>query len=86
MPNNNYVYVLPVLFLEYLAISITRSILPGMMIEVYGDWIYIIVGIIESVKGIFAFIACPIFGKVSDRFGRRYCLIGTFYDIFLYFI
>lgn len=69
--------VLPVLFYEYLAISITRSILPGMLVASFGKWTYAMVGIVETVKGLLAFFACPLFGKISDKIGRKYCLLIT---------
>lgn len=73
----NFAYVLPVLFYEYLAISITKSFIPHMIIEAFGDKSYLAIGIVEMIKGIFAFMACPLFGKISDRIGRKYCLMMT---------
>lgn len=67
--------VLPVLFYEYLAISIARSIIPRLIIESYGKRSYLAVGIMETVKGLLAFVSCPLFGKLSDRIGRKYCLL-----------
>ena len=80
-----YTFILPVLFLEYLAISITKSLLPGMIIEFFGEWSYAVVGLLETVKGVLAFFACPIIGKVSDRIGRKYCILGeTLLIVFIF--
>lgn len=75
LSGGSYGLVLPVLFHEYLAISLTRSLLPGMMVDRFGGWTYLIVGLIEAFRGVFAFIACPLFGKLSDRIGRKPCLL-----------
>jgi MFS transporter, DHA1 family, tetracycline resistance protein len=75
--NHQFSLVLPVLFYEYLAISVTKSILPGMFVVAFGKWSYTIVGIVETVKGLLAFLACPLFGKLSDKIGRKYCLLAT---------
>lgn len=75
--DRSYTPVLPVLFLEFLAISLTKSLIPKMLVEEFGDHTYVIVGIMETIKGILAFISCPAFGKLSDRIGRKYCLLVT---------
>ena len=75
--NEKFAMVLPVLFYEYLALSITRAILPGMLVEAFGKSTYAVVGILETAKGLLAFIACPLFGKISDKIGRKYCLLAT---------
>lgn len=31
----------------------------------------------ETIKGVLAFISCPAFGRLSDRIGRKYCLLVT---------
>jgi MFS family permease len=69
--------VLPVLFYEYLSLSITRSILPKMIVDYFGDRSYVAVGVIETFKGCLAFLSCPLFGKLSDRIGRKYCLLAS---------
>ena len=69
--------VLPVLFYEYLALSIPKSILPAMLVNTFGQYTYFVVGIIETIKGLLAFFACPLFGKLSDIIGRKYCLLIT---------
>ena len=72
-----YGYILPVLFYEYLALSLARSLIPGMMVEKFGLYSYAVVGIMEAVRGFLAFIACPLFGKLSDRIGRKFCLMAS---------
>lgn len=69
--------ILPVLFYEYLAIAMTRSLIPTMVVASFGDNAYFFVGITETIKGILAFASCPLWGRLSDRIGRRFCLLGT---------
>lgn len=69
--------MLPVLFLEYLALSVTRAILPSLMVKTFGKSVYFVTGISEAVKGILAFFACPYIGKISDIIGRKTCLFAT---------
>ena len=75
--DHKFSLVLPVLFYEYLAISITKSLLPKMIVDYYGNWSYLAVGIIETAKGCLAFLSCPFFGRLIDRIGRKYCLLAT---------
>jgi MFS family permease len=72
-----YLYVLPVLLLEFLAIALTRAVLPSILLQQYGDQVYLVLGVADCVRGLLAFVACPIFGKVSDKIGRRVCLFVT---------
>ena len=70
-----FLQVLPVLFLEYLSVSLVRSLLPGMIVETFGSYSYFVVGICETVKGLLAFLACPVLGRISDRIGRKPCIL-----------
>jgi DHA1 family tetracycline resistance protein-like MFS transporter len=70
-------YVLPVLLLEFLAIALTRAVLPSILIEEYGSNVYVVLGIADCIRGILAFFACPLFGKLSDALGRKICLFVT---------
>ncbi|KAL7575987.1 hypothetical protein ACA910_000775 [Epithemia clementina (nom. ined.)] len=73
----SYLFVLPVLLLEFLALALTRAALPSMLVDRYGDSVYVVMGIADCVRGLLAFIACPLFGKLSDVVGRRVCLFIT---------
>lgn len=72
-----HLYVLPVLLLEFLAIALTRAVLPSILIEEYGSNVYVVLGIADCIRGILAFFACPLFGKLSDALGRKLCLFVT---------
>jgi DHA1 family tetracycline resistance protein-like MFS transporter len=73
----HYSLVLPVLFYEYLALSLARSLIPSMMVDNFGLYSYAVVGAMEAVRGSLAFVACPLFGKLSDRVGRKFCLMAS---------
>lgn len=72
-----FLYVLPVLFYEFLALAVTRSVLPRLFVDYFGDYVYHVIGIVETVKGVLAFVSCPLFGKLSDKVGRKRCLLIT---------
>lgn len=72
-----HVAVLPVLLLEFLSIALTRAVLPSLLLKRYGSQTYIVMGVAECVRGVLAFFACPLFGKLSDVWGRRPCLLIT---------
>jgi MFS transporter, DHA1 family, tetracycline resistance protein len=72
-----HLYVLPVLLLEFLALALTRAVLPSILLNEYGNRVYIVMGCAEFVRGTLAFFMCPLFGKVSDIIGRRLCLFVT---------
>ncbi|KAL9185079.1 hypothetical protein ACHAXT_002856 [Thalassiosira profunda] len=69
--------VLPVILVEFLALALTRAVLPSLLLKRYGSQTYIVMGAAECVRGILAFFACPLFGKLSDVWGRRPCLLIT---------
>ncbi len=72
-----YLPVLPVLFLEFLAISLTRSILPPLLTSTFPTSIYLLMGIAETVKGVLSFSSAQFLGKMSDEIGRRKVLMYT---------
>jgi MFS transporter, DHA1 family, tetracycline resistance protein len=73
----SYLPILPVLFLEFLSISLAKSLLPQMLVDAFGDHTYLVVGVVETIKGLLAFLACPAFGRLSDKVGRKPCLLWT---------
>lgn len=72
-----YLYVLPVLLFEFLALSLTRAVLPSILLQQYGNNVYLVLGCADCVKGLLAFVSCPFFGKASDLIGRKICLFVT---------
>ena len=75
--SKQHIAILPVLLLEFLALALTRAVLPHLLLARYGSRTFIIMGCAECIRGLLAFITCPTVGKVSDRWGRRPCLLVT---------
>lgn len=75
--SSKHLYVLPVLLLEFLALSLTRAVIPTLLLNTFGDNVYFVMGCAEAVRGMLAFVACPAFGKISDLVGRKICLFVT---------
>lgn len=46
-----YLLVLPVLFYEFLALALIRSLLPTLMLDFWGTWTYTVIGVIDTGKG-----------------------------------
>lgn len=65
------------LLLEFLALALTRAVIPTLLIETFHDNVYFVMGCAECVRGLLAFVACPMFGKISDHLGRKVCLFIT---------
>lgn len=74
---HRWVFVLPVLLLEFLAIGLTRAVLPSILLQEYGNKVYLVLGSADCIRGLLAFFACPLFGKLSDLWGRKHCLLIT---------
>ena len=72
-----HLYVLPVLWLEFLAIALTRAVLPSILLDQYQNRVYLVLGCADCIRGLLAFLTCPLFGKLSDLWGRRLCLLIT---------
>ena len=39
-----YVFILPVLFVEFLAIAVTKSLLPARLNDFFGEEVYMVIG------------------------------------------
>lgn len=76
-PELRHLYVLPVLLLEFLALSLTRAIIPTLLLQSFEENVYFVMGCAECIRGILAFVSCPAFGKISDVLGRKSCLFVT---------
>jgi DHA1 family tetracycline resistance protein-like MFS transporter len=72
-----HLYVLPVLLMEFLALALTRAVIPALLLDKYGSNTYLIMGLADFFRGLLAFVSCPIFGRLSDLIGRRACLLAT---------
>jgi MFS family permease len=57
--------------------NFTRAVIPALFLDAFGPFVYHVIGVVETIKGILAFIACPLVGKVSDKVGRKVCLLTT---------
>jgi Major Facilitator Superfamily. len=77
LQNAQYLFVLPVLLLEFLALSITRAVIPTLLLQTFADNVYFVMGCAECIRGLLAFVSCPAFGKISDVLGRKSCLFVT---------
>lgn len=75
--------MLPVLLLEFLALALTRAVLPIALLKRYESSTYIVMGFAECFRGICAFFACPLFGRLSDIWGRRPCLFISVFGTLL---
>jgi DHA1 family tetracycline resistance protein-like MFS transporter len=75
--SNQHLYILPVLLLEFLALALTRAVLPSLLLQKYEQNVYLVMGGAECVRGLLAFCSCPLFGKLSDLIGRKQCLLVT---------
>ena len=51
--------------------------LPELFVDAFGEYVYYVIGITETIKGVLAFMTCPLVGRVSDKVGRKACLFVT---------
>lgn len=48
---STYLLVLPVLFYEFLALALIRGLLPTLMVDFWGRWVYSVIGLMDTFKG-----------------------------------
>eukprot|EP01064_Diplonema_japonicum_P029542 TRINITY_DN4809_c0_g2_i1.p1 TRINITY_DN4809_c0_g2~~TRINITY_DN4809_c0_g2_i1.p1 ORF type:complete len:429 (+),score=52.79 TRINITY_DN4809_c0_g2_i1:64-1350(+) len=65
-----FLSVIPMCLTEFLSFTITRAVIPGMQAQTFGAASYRVEGYTLAVQGILSFFFCPIFGAVSDVYGR----------------
>jgi MFS family permease len=56
---------------------VTRAVIPELFVEAFGPYVYHVIGVSETIKGVLAFMTCPLVGRISDRVGRKACLFVT---------
>eukprot|EP00966_Prymnesium_polylepis_P128543 2973107-Prymnesium_polylepis.1 len=80
-PSKGWMIVIPILFLEFLVLSLPAGVLPIMINEHFGARSYILLGYAQAAKGLLAFLASPALGAISDVVGRKYlfvaCVVGS---------
>ncbi len=69
--------VVPIIFLEFLVISMSRTIIPELIDEKYGASSYVVYGSADGARGLLAFLATPAFGALSDELGRKWLFLVT---------
>ena len=69
--------VVPIIFLEFLVISMSRTIIPELIDEQYGESSYVVYGSADGARGLLAFLATPAFGALSDELGRKWLFLVT---------
>ena len=70
-------FILPVIFFEFLSIAVTKALIPRLLVSEFDSYVYHVIGVVETVKGVLAFVSCPLFGMLSDKVGRKVCLLVT---------
>ena len=69
--------IVPIIFLEFLVISMSRTIIPELIDEKYGASSYVVYGSADGARGLLAFLATPAFGALSDELGRKWLFLVT---------
>lgn len=75
-PSVNHVTV--VIFLEFFAWGLVATILPEAIQRFFGtDRMWLVLGMMQGVKGFLSFLAAPLVGTLSDIWGRKVFLLVT---------
>mmetsp|Transcript_35181 Transcript_35181/g.92056 ORF Transcript_35181/g.92056 Transcript_35181/m.92056 type:complete len:501 (+) Transcript_35181:205-1707(+) len=71
-------HVTLVIFLEFFAWGLVATILPEYISEFFGPGqMWVVVGVMQGLKGFFSFLTAPMVGALSDVMGRRVFLLVT---------
>eukprot|EP00041_Stephanoeca_diplocostata_P014207 m.255952 g.255952 ORF g.255952 m.255952 type:complete len:245 (-) comp19623_c0_seq29:1243-1977(-) len=75
-PSVNHVTV--VIFLEFFTWGLVATILPEAIENYFGeDRMWLVVGLMQGIKGFLAFLMAPMIGALSDIWGRKMLLVLT---------
>ena len=69
--------VVPILFLEFLVISLPAGVMPIVVNEHFGKRAYFLSGLALTIKGFLAFLTSPALGSLSDVYGRKFIFLAT---------
>ena len=69
--------VVPIIFLEFLVLSMSRTIIPELIDDQYGESSYVVYGSADGARGLLAFLATPAVGALSDELGRKWLFLVT---------
>ena len=69
--------VVPIIFLEFLVLSMSRTIIPELIDDQYGESSYVVYGSADGARGLLAFLTTPAVGALSDELGRKWLFLVT---------
>ena len=69
--------VVPILFLDFLVLSLPGGVLPVIITDHFGAEAYMLTGYAQTTKGVLAFLTSPALGSCSDAVGRKWLFLLT---------
>ena len=75
--NQRWALVVPILFLDFLVVSLPGGVLPVIINDEFGARSYSLVGWAQTTKGVLAFLTSPALGSCSDAVGRKWLFLLT---------
>eukprot|EP00035_Acanthoeca_spectabilis_P025375 m.458165 g.458165 ORF g.458165 m.458165 type:complete len:495 (+) comp21435_c0_seq1:288-1772(+) len=77
-PKPSVNHVTFVIFLEFFAWGLVATILPESISEFFGpEKMWVVVGVMQGLKGFLSFLTAPMIGALSDVWGRKTFLLVT---------
>ena len=75
--SRRWVIVIPIMFFDFMAMSLPRAIMPGLIDAQYGSGSYWRLGLAETTHGVLGFLTTPTLGALSDTYGRKWIFIAS---------